>query len=311
VTLMRAVESLLSRIVDYAGLFPPAKLDMATTIWNYASYLDSNESWMLGRLIVPATRLKEYEIAAAEMSREKRNLPWALSAVLSDAKSSALPAELQSIEAFNMRNDEGGESAGLVEVLEMKADSAAAINGALEFISRDFLVFFELPIDRDPGDLIEALAAAGAGAKVRTGGLTRDAVPSPEHLARFIAVCAAADVPFKATAGLHHPLRHHSESLGTEEFGFLNVFIGACLAHSHELSESELVELLCETSLSAVTVEDDVIAWRGYPIASANIEDVREEFAISFGSCSFDEPVEHLRALRLLDEPTATERSSG
>jgi hypothetical protein len=52
-----SVTALLANIIDYAGLFPPASLDMATTVANYASHLGSEDAWLLERLIVPAARL--------------------------------------------------------------------------------------------------------------------------------------------------------------------------------------------------------------------------------------------------------------
>jgi hypothetical protein len=55
--------------------------------------------------------------------------------------------------------------------------------------------------------IIPALKEGNARAKIRTGGVTADVIPSVEQIAEFLAACAEANVPFKATAGLHHPLR--------------------------------------------------------------------------------------------------------
>ena len=51
------LRALLEGVFDYAGLFPPARLDMAETVRNYARYLDDEHAWMLGRFIVPTARL--------------------------------------------------------------------------------------------------------------------------------------------------------------------------------------------------------------------------------------------------------------
>ena len=73
----------------------------------------------------------------------------------------------------------------------------------LAMLPEGVTAYFELPIDADPAPL-----AGGRGrAKVRTGGLTPEAFPAPADLARFLYRCAKARVPFKATAGLHHPIR--------------------------------------------------------------------------------------------------------
>src|SRR3954466_16148905 len=54
---------------------------------------------------------------------------------------------------------------------------------------------------------LDAVSQAGCFAKVRTGGVTPDAIPSAETLARFIHECARRRLAFKATAGLHHAIR--------------------------------------------------------------------------------------------------------
>src|SRR3954470_25046208 len=55
---MRAsLRALLSGAIDYAGLFPPAKLPLPEALDNYARYRGEPEAWMLGRFVVPASRL--------------------------------------------------------------------------------------------------------------------------------------------------------------------------------------------------------------------------------------------------------------
>lgn len=297
----QSLRALLNRIADYAGLFPPAKLDMGTAVRNYKKYLQSDDAWMLGRLIVPVARLEEFEREAADlMPRNDDDEPWSLSVLAGPAGVPQFAADLELIESFNIRHEDGADGRAYIDMLEIKADSAEAIDAALEILPQEYFAFFELPIDNDPRGLIASLGDGEAGAKVRTGGVTADLIPSPESLARFISACAAANVPFKATAGLHHPLRHHSEATNADEFGFLNVFLAGCLAMTHELEESEVLDLLQETSIDAIAVRNDSISWRDHRIEAESIEDVREEFAISFGSCSFDEPIEGLRQLDLI-----------
>lgn len=315
-----SIKILLGSVVDYAGLFPPAKLDMASTVRNYARYLQSDESWMLGRLIVPVARLEEFEREFADVLNEKpspsgRGLgegvygvvplpqgegssePWQISALTAAASDvNQLESDLARIEQFNERYDERA----VIDVVELKTETAAAIDGALDRIPEDLFAYFELPIERDPRGLISALADAEAGAKVRTGGVTADAYPSPEQLARFITACAAADVPFKATAGLHHPLRHYSDAVKTKEFGFLNVFMAGCLIMSHDVDEATLRRVLEEESIESFSFSDTGASWRNLRLTLDDIQSARESFAVSFGSCSFDEPVEDLRHLKLL-----------
>ena len=57
---MSALRALLSEVVDYAGLFPPAALPLPAVIKNYEEYVPSENNWMLARLILPADRLSEF-----------------------------------------------------------------------------------------------------------------------------------------------------------------------------------------------------------------------------------------------------------
>jgi hypothetical protein len=171
---------------------------------------------------------------------------------------------------------------------------------ALDLVPDTIFPFFEIPADSDPRGLIAALVGCEAAAKVRTGGVTAQAHPASGHLARFIDACARADVAFKATAGLHHPLYHLAESVGAHQFGFLNVFVGACMAHQIEMDVSTLVALLEEASVDAFSFDDDGLTWREHRLTAEQIEDARLTFAVSFGSCSVDEPCEDLRGLKLL-----------
>jgi hypothetical protein len=152
-------------------------------------------------------------------------------------------------------------------------------------------VYYEAPI----GDPMRAFA------KVRTGGLTPDAIPSANALAEFL----SRRVPFKATAGLHHPLRSERpltyalDSPRAPMHGFLNVFAAAVLAW-HGAAAPLLVELLEERAASALEFSDDALVWRGHRVTTAQIAEARRAFAHSFGSCSFEEPVTELRELGLL-----------
>ena len=296
-----SVSALLSNIIDYAGLFPPASLDMPTTVANYASYLATDDAWLLERLVVPAARLDEFEACAADyLPTSAQTDPWPISALTAPAGDERLAADLKRIASFNDIHRTPERGLALIDVIELKADAAEAIDHALDQIPDDLYPFFELPTRDDPRGLIASLVGGEAGAKIRTGGVTADRYPSPPDVARFIAACASADVPFKATAGLHHPLRHDSEAVGTKEFGFVNVFIAAALALNADLAESDLLPVLEEESIDAFVFHEDGLTWRDYKLTAQQLEDTRLALAISFGSCSFDEPRADLRALGLL-----------
>jgi hypothetical protein len=178
-----------------------------------------------------------------------------------------------------------------VDVVETKASTAADV----EHIARNRggrTIYVEIADD----SLVDALARHGLRAKVRTGGVTADAFPSVQRLARFIQRCAEARVPFKATAGLHHPLHcvkpltYESNSPTATMHGFLNVFLSAALPQFAE-------KILFEENPRAFAFDNAGAWWRDRRITVEELTRVRTQVAISFGSCSFEEPVADLKEI--------------
>jgi hypothetical protein len=293
---MRSVHTLLHGIIDYAGLFPPAGLELPEAVANYAAYRGGSSCWALGRFVVPAARLAEFE-HAAELYLPTEGQPWKLAAL----GGTDLAADLSAIHRFNARRGD----AAVVDTIELKASTPAEIRAALAAIDGRLDAYIELPITSDPGELVAELVPAGARAKVRTGGLTPESIPSAADLFRFMLRCAAAGVPFKATAGLHHPLRgsyrltYAPESPCGTMFGFLNVFLTAA-AVNHQVPDPIARALLEESDPSALRFDEEGVSYRGARLEDAQIRHTRRYHAIAFGSCSFTEPIDELRALGLL-----------
>jgi hypothetical protein len=300
---MNSIRILLDGAIDYAGLFPPAALEMRAAVRNYADYLVGSHAALLGRFILPVRRLSEFEDAAAELlPRGNPVYPWRLSAI----GSGNLIADLEEIVDFNLfhaRDENAG--AAVVDTLELKVETVEDIQRAMYLIPRSLTTYFEIPITTDPFDLIEAIAVAHARAKVRTGGVTADAFPALEDLARFLRICAEERVPFKATAGLHHPLRgqykltYEKKAAVAPMNGFLNVLLAAAFAR-FDLSEPDLRTLLAEQSPQAFSFDAESVHWRRQRLTVEQVELSRRKIALAFGSCSFAEPIAELQALKLL-----------
>jgi hypothetical protein len=297
-----ALHALLQHSIDYAGLFPPAGLDMASAVRNYASYRESPDAWALGRFVVPANRLQEFEAAAADvLPAAPGAAPWRLSALLGPA----LPTEVKTVGEFNCRLAANGAPAAVVDVVELKADSADMIGPATGQLPRQLQPYIEIPIDREPVHLVSAIGKSGTRAKVRTGGVTPDAFPRTADLVRFIQRCVGHGVPFKATAGLHHPLRaeyrltYAPNSASAPMFGFLNLFLTAGFIRAG-LAENDVARLLVEGSIEAIQFGSEAVTWQGHRLDLEHIGRTRRETIMAFGSCSFTEPIADLRALGLL-----------
>ena len=293
--MLQSIRILMTGVIDYAGLFPPAALEMAMAVDNYATYREGANSSMLGRLILPVARLAEFEAAAS--GRVDATRPWQVSVIAGPD----LPEDLKAIAQFNARN----ERRILIDTIEIKASAPEAIVAALQRLPPELTPYFEIPLEDDLAPLVRTIADGSARAKVRTGSTVAEGFPSAAALARFIRVCADEDVPFKATAGLHHPLRSVHDLTaqpGSDRalmHGFLNVFLAAAFAQTG-MATDRLTELLEESDLAAFHFEDDAVIWRGEMVVKGHLRNTRNLFAISFGSCSFEEPLEDLEKLGLL-----------
>ena len=309
---------MLRGIVDYAGLFPPAGLAMAPTVRHYARHRAGDAAWMLGRLVVPVARLEEFEAAAgpllpppvdpedaaaarAAAAAAPAHAPWPIAALLGDD----VADDLARVRAFNARHAAGmPHGRAVIDVVEGRVadpQAVAALAGALGR-APGLAAFAELPAGADPAPFADAAARHGVGLKVRTGGVRADAFPSAAAVLGVLAACARRQVPCKATAGLHHPLAGE-HPLGDEPgcprarmFGFVGVFLAAALLRAGHPADA-LAPLLVEGDPGAFALDDGAIGWRGRAADAATLAATRAGGLVSFGSCSFEEPVGDLRAL--------------
>jgi len=295
-----SLRDLLSGLIDYAGLFPPAALDMRTATRRYAEYRDGEYRWALGRFVLPVARLDEFEKAAEGILPDggwEGDDFWRLSALGGDD----LPSDLNRIAEFNQKR----AGTAVIDTIEIKAGRVGDIVNVVKLTPANLTPYFEVSIGDDPTELIKSVAETEARAKVRTGGVTADAFPSSFDLARFIKICAEEDVPFKATAGLHHPLRsvnrltYAPDSASAMMHGFLNVFLAAAFAQSG-MDVDRLVELLEEKSPEGFQFDSGGVTWRDEMIVRGQLRNSRNLLAIAFGSCSFEEPIEDLKKIGLL-----------
>jgi hypothetical protein len=285
------LRALLGAIVDYAGLFPPAGLGMKAAVERFARYRVSSDSWMLGRFVVPFARLNELEEQLAELPAQ---LSWPLSLILSDEPQADLErlAELP----------QGGSGRFVIEALEIPPVPPRTIERMAGRVPDGVEAFFELPLESYEEPLRTA-AREGVGAKLRTGGVTAEAFPEPAALVGFVLACARLGCAFKATAGLHHPLRashrltYEPDSPSGMMHGFLNVAVLAALARNGEPDEHVAEQVLEERSAASFRVDDVRLGWREHELGVGELLDARRRFFRSFGSCSFEEPVAELGGL--------------
>jgi hypothetical protein len=186
---------------------------------------------------------------------------------------------------------------GALSVLTETDEPRASAIEAKRIIAARRPVYCEVPL----GEL-DAVKRAGHFAKLRTGGVKPEAIPSIIDVAEFIRGCAERQLPFKATAGLHHairgeqPLTYEPNPTHAVMHGFLNVFFAACMAWR---GDADIEPILAETDPTAFRF-DDSAHWRNRSLSEQNVRASRTQFAHAFGSCSFDEPVRDLEMLGFL-----------
>ncbi len=311
-----ALAVLLLGLIDYAGFFPPASLAMAPAVANYRAYSCSEYSWILGRFVLPVARLDEFGRAFAEGLAEPAigepsigqpaaagpRTSWELS-VLPGAD---ISTDVGRIHEFNHRFAVSHLPARAeIKSIEMRITSPEGVHSLARMIPTELEAYFEIPLSGNERDCIAAVVDCGRRAKIRTGGETADKFPAPESVVEFIHLCAAANVPFKATAGLHHPLRsiHHftyqPDSPSGVMHGFLNLFLASAFLRTG-MESGLALQLLNEQSPHVFHFDSEGVIWREHRVGILDIAAARQDFSISFGSCSFTEPIDDLRSLHVL-----------
>jgi len=277
-----AYRSLLTGAIDYAGLFPPASLSMAEAVSEYGRHRNAPDNWALGRFVVPLSRWSELESHMRDLPSPKVFWPVSLIAAPTDAD--------------RIRQIVTDESRLVIEAVECKADSISDATKAAKLVRPGVEVFVE-PSSLTAFDaMADALARFGAAAKIRTGGVTADAFPTPRQVLSFLRMCRKARIRFKATAGLHHAVRgeyrltYESAPTTGVMFGFLNVAMAAALLW-FDRSEDVVLRVLEEESLAAFVFTDKGVSWRNERLTLRELDEVRTSFFAGFGSCSFREPM--------------------
>lgn len=306
----------MSQILDYAGMYPPASLPLEEAFKNFVAYQSAPEAWMLSRFVIPAKRLAELpafqeKLSFTVLGRGGKDTEEFLE---------NLNLDITDIRSFCEMHD-GYVSADMFEVAlpaSSLADKFAAndvVTRAAEMLNKNGItVFLEAPFDAASSKpfsdnwegrvqkmtrALRKVKDKHVGLKLRTGGVTSEAFPSPEQIAWVITEVREAGVPMKCTAGLHHPIRHFNSSVNTKMHGFLNVFGAGVLAFANGISQAQIQSILEDEDPANFIFDEAGFEWKGLRVATSAMIRARQSIT-SFGSCSFDEPREDLCNLRLL-----------
>jgi hypothetical protein len=280
-------------IVDYAGLFPPASCSMDDAVAHYARYRESGDRWMLGRFVVPATRLGELAGAVARTELPPApDDPWELSEVLGAEHVTEL-AHVAELAA--------GRLGGVLRTaaVEVRIGTVAEVPRVAERVAGAWEVFLEVPHLTSYDAFLESIKAVGGMAKIRMGGVSAEAFPDADVVSAFLDAAVRHGVPFKATAGLHHPWRgaypmtYAPGAATATMFGYAAVLVATAALRSGAGVEVARA-ILIEDDPTTFRSVDGCLAWRDRQFTGGDLAAARRLAFRGFGSCSFREPVEEL-----------------
>ncbi|MEU8250754.1 hypothetical protein [Nonomuraea sp. NPDC048916] len=249
-------------LVDDAGLFPPTSLHMDEALSRHERDQRLGNPVLTQRFLCPASRL--------DGLRRESFVPGRIGLIVDTP-------ELPPFDDLPV---------DLVEIpLPAETSVADLARKMADRLPPGVRLFVEVPARKGSGDVPE-----GVGLKVRCGGETAEAFPPVEHLAAFIRFCAEHDIPFKATAGLHHAIRHFDPSLGVDRHGFLNLLLAVCEAAEHR----DPAPVLRTTDVGHLV--------RMAQSVSPETAEHARRLLVSYGSCNTSAPLEDLRTLGLIEE---------
>ncbi|TYB49017.1 hypothetical protein [Actinomadura chibensis] len=261
-------------LCDDAAVFPPGLAPLADAVPAHRAHRAAPYAGIVGPLVLPATALDDlYPLLHGDPLEVSITAPGG---PCEAAKALATAAELP----LDVRGLEVAVPAG------MGADEFFRLLGDV-----DAPLFVEVPRDDRRPSIIAAVAALGHRAKFRTGGVKAHLYPGPDELAAAIKAAVDAGVPFKATAGLHHPVRNTDPETGFHQHGFLNLLLATDAAIIGRPS-GDLAAILADRDARAVA---DRVAALGDDRTAA----VRARF-LSFGTCSITDPLTELADLGLI-----------
>src|SRR6476646_10849273 len=303
--IVASLRALLVRSIDYAGMFPPCQLELEAALKNQAQYLRSTDAWMLSAFVLPVKQfgaakqlLTEFDpihpLQVSALGPKTENAADFCAALAkTDAAIRSLSAhnvDLVSVNQLEMFLPDDVDSQSLSEARSTLGSLPTVLEAPSSRAEQAIALVAELNSNADSPTF---------GYKLRTGGVTADAFPTSAQIAQALVTAATHQLPIKFTAGLHHPIRQFRDEVKTKMHGFLNVLGAAVLSAEHQWAADQAVTMLEDEDPRLFSFTDDFFAWRDWKIDTERLQ-YRRKFVRSFGSCSFDEPRDDLRALNLL-----------
>lgn len=290
-------------LIDYAGLFPPASLSVEDAVGEYRRIRAGASAWVGGRFLCRASQLADLA-SVATRTFAAGETPWEVSVIFDGTPG----------ESAALAKDFHAEMDPVMVVAAAEARLGGAANVAVDplidsmlSIAPEVVPFIEVDRSRSIKEQVDSVATTlesrrrVGGVKLRCGGEAVDSFPTPGEVAEFIAASVDARMPFKATAGLHQPIRHFDDNLGLERHGFVNLLIATALAEAGE-DRATIEHVIAETDPDAFAMSAAFASWRDRKVPGSALRRMRHSGFVAYGSCDFNEPTEALIELGFMGQ---------
>ncbi len=295
-----APEVFLSKLIDYAGIFPPANLELSLALSNYRSYIQSNHNWIISKFIISSTDLKKISIKdinqfnsqnllnlsiiSKNFNKDYNIINTFLREFSSSVKFSCLETQITNVTNFYNQ---------MIEINDLIKKNKLNISLFFELLSKNWQDNIPLVIDNI--SRFNETYETNFGFKLRCGGIKKSSFPAPKYISTVLLQSIKRNIPMKFTAGLHHPYIYKDRQINTNMYGFFNVFLSGMFAKKYDLNKNDIIKILIDKNKDHFQFKENKIKWQSYYITKDEILDYRLKNFISFGSCSFDKPCEDLK----------------
>ena len=274
--------ALFAGLVDDAAMFPPGNASAEDAV---RSHLEHRQAWyagLIGPLVVPDQQLVEVGRVALRRGSDALDV----SVINTGGAGGLVSLANRAVPGVRVVAVESA-----LRDLDDLAGNAARVAAAGAELDESVLAFVEIPYGPGWERAVEAVEGAGLLGKIRTGSPDNTGTPAYAQLAEQLSVLVEADLPFKATAGLHHAQpTPGSDPDRPVQHGFVNLLV-AVEGLIEGARKAEAAHLLRTSDAASVS------SW-----TDETVSRVRRRFR-SFGCCGVLDPVNDLVTLGLVAEP--------
>lgn len=319
---MQSLNIFMQGLLDYAGLFPPANLPLQVSLKNFSEYYDHQQTNWLGKYILPVNKvdetisiLNEHPLFSKLKNKANFSLIISNSETINDY-SKILEKDITLIKKLTNQFEQtitldSIEFAPPKEVFttnntKLIIDTLNILLEKFSYLDKINQFYCEVRVLENLHEYIQTISnfnqkiSNKIAIKLRTGGVTPAQIPPSIDIAKAIRVCAEQKIPIKATAGLHVPVPNDNPHVGARLHGFLNIFSCLLLCYDDLMSIENMENIISNYSYRDFKFTDSGLHVGNRYISNQKMTELRKSFIKSFGTCSFIEPIDHLKENHIL-----------